>query len=58
MARISNNPITSHTVDWTYDPETGYPFSGQSVQQYLRSNMEQIETRLTTVEIQNLLNLN
>jgi hypothetical protein len=58
MANVSNNPIESFEVDWSYDPLTGKPFSGESVQTYIRANMELLETKLTQQEIQNLLNLN
>lgn len=56
--KVSDNPITSYEVDWTLDPLTNKPFSGESIQKYLRGGMEQLETKLTTEEIQILLNLN
>lgn len=56
--KVSDNPITSHTVDWTLDPLTNKPFSGKSIQEYIRERLELLETALTAEEIQNLLNLN
>lgn len=58
MAKVSNNPIESFNIDWTHDPANGLPFSGQAIQQYIRTNIEVIETQLTLEEIQDLLNLN
>lgn len=56
--KLSDNPITSHTVDWALDPLTNKPFSGKSIQEYIRERLELLETALTAEEIQNLLNLN
>ena len=36
MARSSNYPIENMNVDWGYDPITGLPFSGSSVQSFIK----------------------
>ena len=58
MAQVSNNPITSSAIDWTDDPNNHLPFSGSSIQTFIRANIEIIESRLTQEELANLLNLN
>lgn len=42
MPRTSPNNITSLTQDWGRDDQTGLPFSGTSVQQFIKSKLGEI----------------
>lgn len=42
MARISPNSITSSSQDWSYDEQSGLPFSGAAVQAWIK---EQFDSR-------------
>lgn len=41
MARSSNYPIENMNTDWGFDPITGLPFSGQSVQTFIKRTFNQ-----------------
>lgn len=40
MAKYTNNEIPNKNTDWSYDPVSGLPFSGASVQQYIKDQLE------------------
>ena len=39
MAKVSTNPITSFEQDWENDVETGLPYSGKSVQDFIKGEL-------------------
>ena len=39
MARYSDNTIPNMGTDWSFDPSTGLPFSGRSVQAFIKSQL-------------------
>lgn len=45
MARKSDNPIPNMSTDWGHDPSIGLPFSGQSVQNFIKL---MLNTKATT----------
>ncbi len=40
MAKYSENPIPSKSVDWSHDPTNGLPYSGGAVQEWLKNELE------------------
>ena len=42
MPRTSPNNITSINQDWGYDEQSGLPFSGTAIQQFIKSNLGEI----------------
>lgn len=40
MAKVSTNPITSFEQDWGKDIENGLPYSGEAVQNFIKSELE------------------
>lgn len=41
MARKSDNPIPNMDTDWGRDPQNGLPFSGQSVQSFIKQSFNE-----------------
>lgn len=50
MAKVSTNPITSYDEDWGLDKATGLPYSGESVQKFvkdeLRSKLDEADAEI------------
>lgn len=40
MAKTSTNKISNINVDWALDPETGLPFSGEAVQEFIKDTFK------------------
>lgn len=46
MAKVSNNPIPNLSTDWEKDPLNGLPYSGKSVQEFIRGRLQDASTDL------------
>lgn len=40
MAKVSTNPIETYEQDWSNDPKTGLPFSGEAVQKFIKDELK------------------